>query len=178
MIFQISMKNAKISYDKLRYGFNLIELLLVLVLIAITVATIIPRIGNSASGWQIREISKNMIAMIRIARQLALTQQEVMVFSLNTDSASFTIKKADQIVDMYDKANESLVPRQFLGKGATIVRLDGFHDAGNEKKLVFWPDGRTSKAHVILTSDNDSETTHWHIFIEDDGSTVLREETK
>ncbi|MBW7989243.1 MAG: prepilin-type N-terminal cleavage/methylation domain-containing protein [Planctomycetes bacterium] len=175
MIFQISMKNGKTSNDKLICGFTLVELLLVLVLMAISVATIVPRIGDSVSGWQVREISKNMLATIKLSRQLALTRQEVIFFALDTDSTSFTIKKAGRTVDLYGTAEESLVPRQFLGKGATIVRLEGFQDIGNEKSLVFWPDGRTEKAHVILTSEKDSKTAQWHIFIENDGSAVLRE---
>jgi hypothetical protein len=79
---------------------------------------------------------------------------------------------------LYDKVNESLVPRQVLGKGVIIVQLEGFQDIGNEKNLVFWPDGKTAKAHITLTSDKDNDTTHWHIFIEDDGSAVLQEEVK
>lgn len=175
MIFQISMKNGNTSSDNLICGFTLIELLLVLILIAITVATIVPRIGDSVSGWQVREISKNMLATIRIARQLALTSQEVIFFTLNNDSTSFTIKKPSHTVDLYGTADESLVPRQFLGKGATIVLLEGFRDINNEKSLIFWPDGRTQKAHVILTAEKDSKAIQWHIFIENDGSAVLRE---
>jgi prepilin-type N-terminal cleavage/methylation domain-containing protein len=169
------MKTSKTRHGKLIRGFTLIELLLVLVLIAITVATIVPRIGNSVSGWHVREISKNMLATIRIARQLALTSQEVIFFTLNNDSTSFTIKKSSRTVDLYGTSDESLVPRQFLGKGATIVRLEGFQNIGNEKRLVFWPDGRTEKAHVILTAEKDSKTIQWHIFVENDGSAILRE---
>ncbi len=175
MISLISTKNSNTRRGKLMCGFTLIELLLVLVLIAITVATIIPRIGNSVSGWQVREISKNILATIKIARQFALTRQDVILFTLNNDSTSFTIKKAGRTVDLYGMADESLVPRQFLGKGAIIIRLEGFRDINNEKSLVFWPDGRTEKAQVILAAEKDGKTVQWHIFIEKDGSAVLRE---
>jgi prepilin-type N-terminal cleavage/methylation domain-containing protein len=169
------MKKSRAGIDKLICGFTLIELLLVLVLMAISVATIVPRIGDSVSGWQIREISKNMLATIKLSRQLALTRQEVIFFVLDTDSTSFTIKKAGHTFDLYGKTDESLVPRQFLGNGATIVRLEGFQHIGNEKSLVFWPDGRTEKAHVILTSEKDSKAAQWHICIDNDGSAVLQE---
>lgn len=175
MIFQISMKTSNTSHGKLICGFTLIELLLVLVLMAISVATIVPRIGDSVSGWQVREISKNMLATIKLSRQLALTRQDVIFFALDTDNNSFTIKKASRTFDLYGTADESLVPRQFLGKGATIIRLEGFRDINNEKSLVFWPDGSTEKAHVILTAEKDSKATQWHIFVQNDGSAVLRE---
>lgn len=175
MIFQISMKTSNTSHGKLICGFTLIELLLVLVLMAISVATIVPRIGESVYGWQVREISKNMLATIKLAQQLALTRQEIIFFALDTDSTSFTIKKASHTASSRGTSNESLVPRQFLGKGVKIVQLEGFQEIDNEKILVFWPDGRTEKAHVILTAEKDSKTTQWHIFVENDGSAVLQE---
>lgn len=175
MIFRISMKTSNTSNGKLICGFTLIELLLVLVLMAISVATIAPRVGESVSGWQVREISKNMLATIRLAQQLALTRQEIIFFALDTASTSFTIKKASHTAGSRGTSNNSLVPRQFLGKGAKIVQLEGFQEFGSEKILVFWPDGRTEKAHVIVTTEKDSKIAQWHIFVENDGSAVLQE---
>jgi len=156
-------------------GFTLVELLLVLVLIAISMAAITPRLGESISGWQVRESSKNMLAAIRLARQLAITRQEVMVFALDKDSAGFTVRRVSHSPDSRGISNDFFVPRQFFGKGVKIAQLEGFDQVGSEKVIVFWPNGRTKKAHVTLAAETDGGMAQWHIFVENDGSVVLKE---
>ena len=178
MISRISMRTDKIERSNGICGFTLVELLLVLVLIAISMAAITPRIGESISGWQVRESSKNMLAVIRLARQMAITMQEVMVFALDSDSTSFAVKSVRHSPGSSDISNDFLVPRQFLGEGVKIVQLEGFDQLGSERVIVFWPDGRAKKAHFTLAAEKDSGKAEWHIFVENDGSVVLREVLK
>jgi prepilin-type N-terminal cleavage/methylation domain-containing protein len=159
-------------------GFTLVELLLVLVLIAISMAAITPRIGDSISGWQVRESSKNILAVIRLARQMALTLQEVMVFALDSDSTSFSVKSVGHYPDSSEISNDFLVPRQFLGEGVKIVQTEGFEQLGSKRIIVFWPDGSAKKAHFTLAAEKDGRMAEWHIFVENDGSVVLREVLK
>lgn len=175
MISRISMRTNNIERSNRICGFTLVELLLVLVLIAISMAAIIPRIGESISGWQVRENSKNMLAVIRLARQMAITMQEVMVFVLDSDSTSFAVKSVSHSPGSSDISNDFLVPRQFLGEGVKIVQLEGFDQLGSERVIVFWPDGRAKKAHFTLATEKDSGKAEWHIFVENDGSVVLHE---
>lgn len=159
-------------------GFTLVELLLVLVLIAISMAAITPRIGESISGWQVRESSKNIQAVIRLARQMAITMQEVMVFALDNDSTGFVVKSVSHSPVSGDISNNLLVHRQFLGEGVKIVQPEGFDQLGDERVIVFWPDGSTNKAHFTLAAEMNSGNTEWHILVENDGSVVLREVLK
>jgi prepilin-type N-terminal cleavage/methylation domain-containing protein len=159
-------------------GFTLVELLLVLVLIAISMAVITPRIGESISGWQVRESSKNILAVIRLTRKMAITLQEVMVFALDTDSTSYVVKSVGKSPVSSDIGNDFLIPRQFLGEGVKIVQLEGFDQFGSERVIVFWPDGRAKKAHFTLAAEKDGRMAKWHIFVENDGSVVLREVLK
>ena len=175
MISLISIKTSNTSDGKLIGAFTFIELLLVLILIAISIATITPRLGESACGWQVRESSKNMLAAIRLTQQLAITRQEIITFVLDTESASFSVKSLSQYADSEGRRNDSLIPRQFLGKDVKITQLEGFKQIGSKKGLVFWPDGTTKKAHLILTAERDGEMMEWHISVENDGSAVLQE---
>lgn len=175
MTSPISMTSKSTDGNKRVCGFTLVELLLVLVLIAISMATIMPRFSGSIPGWQVRESSQNMLATIRLAQQFALTRQEIVAFVLDADSGSFAIRCISDSVDLGSKSNDFLVPRQFLGKDVKIVKLAGFKQIGNKKGLVFWPDGRTEAASVTLTGSKDSKTAEWHILVENDGSTVLQE---
>ncbi len=178
MISRMSMRANKIGRSNGICGFTLVELLLVLVLIAISMAAITPRIGESISGWQVRESSKNILAVIRLARQRAITMQEVIVFALDSDGTGFTVKSVGQSSGSSDISNDLLVPRQFLGEGVKIVQLEGFDWLGTERVIVFWPDGRAKKAHFALATEKDSGKAEWHIFVENDGSVVLREVLK
>ncbi len=179
MISRISIRtNNILRRDNEICGFTLVELLLVLVLIAISMAAITPRIGESISGWQVRESSKNILAVIRLARQMAITMQEVMVFALDTDNTSFAVKSVSHSPVSVDISNNLLVPRQFLGEGVKIVQLEGFDQLGNERVIVFWPDGSANKAHFTLAAEKNSGNSEWHILVENDGSVVLREVLK
>ncbi len=163
MISQISKRSPNTGVNKLACGFTLIELLLVLVIMAISVVTITPQLGKSILSWQIREDSRSMLAAIRLARQFAVTRQEIMAFTVDTDKGSFTVKDIGSFSDLDGKNNNSLVSRQFLGKGVRIVRVENFEQVGNEQGLVFWPDGGTKAAHVTLSTDEEGETVGWHI---------------
>ena len=175
MISLISMRTNKTSCCKLISGFTLIELFLVVIIIGISIATIMPQLSGSAHGWQGRGTSKNMLAAIRLTQQLAVTRQEIMAFVLDTKSDSFFIKSLNQYRNPGDKSDDFPIPKQFLNKDVKITQLEGFRQIGNDKGLVFWPDGTTQKAHLTLTAERSGEVTEWHISVEDDGSAALQE---
>lgn len=178
MISQILMRNENAACNRTVFGFTLVELLLVLVLIAISMAAITPKLGSNVPSWQVRESSKNMLATIRLAQRLALTRQEIMVFVVNTNNGSFAVRSVNHSADSDGKSNDFSLPKQFLGKGVKIAQLEGFKQIGSEKGLAFWPDGRTKTAHITLTTKKDSEVAEWHIFIDNNGSAVLQEVVK
>jgi type II secretion system protein H len=175
MTSQTLMTKSSINRSKTISGFTLVELLLVLVLIAITMAAIAPQLRGSIAAWQLRESSKNMLTAIRLARQFALTTQEITVFALDANNASFTVKRIDSSVDSDSPSNDLLVQRQFLDQSVKIVNVEGFEQIGREKSLVFWTDGRAKNAHLTLAADKNAGTTEWHISVKDDGSVSIEE---
>jgi hypothetical protein len=141
-------------------------------------AAITPRIGESVSAWQVRESSKNILAVIRLARRMAITMQEVMVFALDNEGRGFVVKSISHSPISGDMGNNLLVSRQFLGEGVKIVQLEGFDQHGNERVIVFWPDGSANKALFTLAAEKNIGNSEWHILVENDGSVVLREVLK
>ena len=178
MISRTSMSKNSINRSKKNSGFTLVELLLVLVLIAITIATIAPQFRGSIPAWQLRESSKNMLTTIRLARQFALTTQEITLFALDANNASFTVKRIDSSADSDSPGTDLLIQRQFLDLSVKIINVEGFKQIGREKALVFWTDGRTKNAHLTLATDKNAGTTEWHISVKDDGSASLEEVSK
>jgi len=175
MISQISIRSRNSGCDKTVLGFTLVELLLVLVLIAISIATVTPRLSGSVPAWKAGESSRNVLVAIRLAQQLALTEQEIMVFAIDTKNSSFTVKSLDGPTYSDSISKNFSVLRQFLSKDIKIARLKGFEKIGGEECLIFWPDGRTKAARVTLATTRVGEVAQWNILIKSDGSSVLQE---
>ncbi len=63
-------------------GFTLIELLVILAILGIAVAVVMPQIGNSAST-QVSMAAKDVLRLMRYARNMALQTQQPMVVSFS-----------------------------------------------------------------------------------------------
>ncbi len=160
---------------RVKTGFTLLELLIVIVIIAIGTTAIIPQIGQRIPGCQTIENSKNILVAMRLARQFARTSGEITIFVLDTNEMSFAVKTKSSLSDSRAKKSNFLVRRQLLGKNTKIVQLAGFTPIGGEQGLIFWPDGSTNTADIILTTEKKSNFGKWHLHVDSDGSTSLSE---
>jgi len=126
----------------------------------------------------VREDTKNILAVVRLARRAAVEGQEIMVLVVDANEGSFSIKNFNGFINSRGMINNFLVPRQLLGKGVKLVRLEGFEQIGNKEGLIFWPDGRTKEARIELAVDEDGKSGKWHILIDDYGRAVIEEAFK
>lgn len=157
-------------------GFTLVELLLVLVLVAISVAAVVPRFTGTLGAWQLRETAWNMQASLQLASQWARVRQEVVVFALDGRKGVFALRA---VSTDERQAPETFPPlgRQSFGRSVRIVRTEGLQDAGQEKVLTFRPDGTSEAAIIVLGgrgADSADETT-WHIVLDGRGAVRCRE---
>jgi hypothetical protein len=66
---------------------------------------------------------------------------------------------------------------QSFGQGVEIARMEGFTDLGEEKVLVFRPDGTSHAARIVLTGarpDANRETL-WQIAVDAHGAVQCQE---
>jgi Tfp pilus assembly protein FimT len=152
-------------------AFTLVELLLVLVLMAVTVATIMPRIGAAAAVWQSTETGRNLLAAIRYARHFALTTQQVVVFMVDANNLNFTVKSIEDAGDC--AGDEVILSRRLLADKVEIVAMPRLKRINDKPALVFWPDGTTDNVLMTVTASTVDQCSKWQILVKSNGAAEL-----
>jgi type II secretion system protein H len=169
------MMSRKAAGFSVRRAFTLLELLLVLMLIGISAATIVPHLNGTLGRWQLRETAHNLQATLQMASQWARVRQEPVVFALDARRGAFGLRPLE---DGRSGARGLLpVGRQSFGQGVQIARMEGLNDLGKEKVLMFWPDGTSQAAMIVLTGGKPhaGPETVWRITLDDRGAVHCRE---
>jgi type II secretion system protein H len=161
--------------SNLRRAFTLLELLLVLMLMGISAATIVPHLNGTLDRWQLRETARNIQTTLQVASQWACVRQETVVFALDAKRNAFSLR----LLNAQQSSTRSLLPvgRQSCGQGVEIVRTEGFEDLVGERVLVFQPDGTSRAGRIVLTGDgpNGNRETLWEITVDGHGTVRCRE---
>ncbi len=122
-----------------RRGFTLIELLVVLVIIAVSSSLIYLNVGRAAVDRQARQFSRELAAMTRKARSLAVSQGEPVVFVISPSERICRIQGANPVLE---------IPEEVSIEGEGIQVLDfGVY------AVFFYPDGSSSGAVLGVSSD-------------------------
>jgi len=158
-----------------RRAFTLLELLLVIMLIGISAATIVPHLNGTLDQWQLRETARNLQTTLQMASHWACVRQEAVVFALDAKRGVFSLRP----LEGGQAATRGLFPigRQSFGQGVEIVRMEGLRDLGKEKVLVFRPDGTSEAAMIVLTAGRlyVNRETLWQIAVDDCGAVQCQE---
>jgi len=169
------MRNDQPGNPPPHRAFTLLELLLVLMLIGISAATIVPHLNGTLGRWQLRETARNLQTTLQLASQWSSARQEGVVFSLNTQKGNFSLRFSKE----GDAASGDLLPtgRQSFGQGVGIAQAMGFKDRGMEKVLLFRPDGSSDEAAIVLTDkgSSDARASSWEISIGSGGAVQCQE---
>jgi type II secretion system protein H len=160
-----------------RRAFTLLEVLLVLMLIGISAATIVPHLNGALGRWQLRETARNLQTTLQLASQWSSARQEAVVFSLNTQRGNFSLRFSKE----GDVTSGDLLPtgRQSFGQGVGIAHAKGFEDRGTEKVLLFRPDGSSDEATIVLIGSGSgvNRDSSWEISIDSGGAVRCLERT-
>jgi type II secretion system protein H len=156
-------------------GFTLLELLLVLALIGIAVATVIPNLTGTLGEWQVRETARDLQATLQLASQWARVRQEAVLFVLDVPRGVFSLRcfRDGQATD------RAVLPlgQQALGRNVTIVRTEGLRDDAREKVLAFGPAGASGKAILLLTDNRAVAAPYraWQVDVDEEGNVHCQE---
>jgi len=160
-----------------RRAFTLLELLLVLMLIGISAATIVPHLNGTLGRWQLRETARNLETTLQAASQWARVRQESIVFALDAKRGTFGLRVPPGVSS--SGGGLLSVGRQSFGQGVEIVRMGGFTDQGAEKILAFRPDGTAPAAEIVLAGSRPdaNRETLWQIAVDDHGTIRCEEKS-
>lgn len=117
-------------------GFTLLELLVVLILIAVITAVVAPRITGGLAGANAKKQVRDMVSLLRKARQSAVMEGRVISFAVTEDKRQFRIGEQ---------------PANPLAGPATLALLSSEMSLGGAVEtdetpvvLYFYPDGTSS----------------------------------
>ena len=98
-----------------RQGFTFFELLLVLVIIGVMVATVVPRISSGMAGTQLATSARSVLQATRYARTMALLHQSKTQLTFDPDSGSIKVQAsagtdfiAQQLEDIKREKKEAM----------------------------------------------------------------------
>lgn len=140
-------------------GFTLLELLIVLMLIGLVTALVTPRLGGSLGSVQAKSTVNKLSAMLRYARNMAVTDQKTRVVSFDRATNRVVLELAEQPGIEGDPADNQSPQKSYerkvfqLPEGINIEKtLDyqGEPGDGTEFKLYFYSAGNSSGGEIIL----------------------------
>jgi type II secretion system protein H len=130
-------------------AFTLVELLLVLAILTLVVATIAPSLRGFASGRTHKHMANTVLAMTKYARTQAIAEGRV--YRLNVDNQDkalwLTCESGSTFV-----APGNLFTQQIEVSEGLRMQADIAAKADGGRYIEFRPGGRTDAAHIRLTN--------------------------
>jgi general secretion pathway protein H len=122
-------------------GFTLIEILVVMVLIAVSGSLVYLSVGRSAEQKQGRMFAQEMIALVKKARGTSLASSR---------PVAFYISSADRICWVEGGAASLKIPEKVLIQAQGIAHVEA-----DVYGVYFYPDGSSSGGELILSANGE-----------------------
>jgi len=129
-------------------GFTLLELLIVVLLLALTLSLSYPSMSRGSTALHLRATGRDILGTFRYARQKAVTEQAGMVLMVDREKQTLVLSDSYREGGReYSLPHDVKIHRIFLG-GAEV--LDG------PLMVRFRPNGSSDDAEIVLRSDTGS----------------------
>ncbi len=127
-----------------RSGFALLEVLVVVLIIGILTSLILPNMGRGSRGVRIRTTARDIVNIMRIARESAIREQAI--FLVRVDFVEQNI----QLTDAFGEAIKKYpLDKEFLKVEA--VRIEGAEARrADQVDILFYPEGNATAAEMVL----------------------------
>ncbi len=134
--------------DAKSYGFTLMELMVVLIIMAVSAGVILPRVGSGLRNMEDREFLQLFVQTIKRARLIAMNSGEIVAFRIRSSERLYDIVNPPQLpipenVDIYA---DNLEQDPETGDHLIIFYPDGSL-VGNDLEMVF-DKGRTFRIAI------------------------------
>lgn len=121
-----------------RSGFTLVEMLVVLVIVALTATIAVPLLGASQDGLRLRQASGEMAAALRATRSAAVVRNAATTLLIDVDRRTFE----SDVVSRRSFAS-SIEAKLTFASGIGLTRFDG--------GFRFFPDGSSTGGDIMLS---------------------------
>lgn len=145
-----------------RWGFTLLELLVVLVIISLMSALVAPKITGTMVNLKLKTVSKKVSAALRYARSNAASEKRTYAAAFDFDNNRLSIFTSP--IDAGENDKESAKDEREWAPGPKVydfpngIRMEK-GVAGNEEvdsglfQILFFPNGSSSGGDMILAND-------------------------
>ncbi|MYH70391.1 MAG: prepilin-type N-terminal cleavage/methylation domain-containing protein [Gammaproteobacteria bacterium] len=108
-----------------RQGFSLLELLLVLIILSLLLGLTAPLLTHALDGARLKRAQREIISALRFSRTRAINTQQVVIFSLHTDTGVMRTGEEERHVSFPGDATLSIQvpPAEQLSAHEHAVRL-------------------------------------------------------
>lgn len=149
------------------FGFTLIELIIVLILLSVATALVAPRLTGSLDRMNAESTARRISSALRFARSHAVTEKipYLAIFDMDTNMLSVMASLMPDETDSDEadpddtQTNDPQKPRVYvLSEGIRLkegVPLDGETMTTGTFVMGFFPGGGTTGGKVILQDDKD-----------------------
>lgn len=161
MMMLRTMMNSLHKHDRTLslYGFTLIELMIVLVIIAAMVTVTVPYATRSNKSLKMKQECLSMAETIKYAADLAMDTKKSTRIVINPKTNTYLLEIAAGINNQSFKPIEGFGGSiRYLGQSVHIIDMTGFSIEGKERCLVFEPSRPWPNATISLSSDNAIKT--------------------
>ncbi len=133
------------SEEKRSAGFTLLELIMVIVVIALSIAISFPALSRGTAALHLRSAGRDVLNVLRYAREKAITEQREM---------HLVAEKQGRQVVLTDELGEGGRP-QLLPRDIVVDSVFAGGEEVREGPLVirFLPNGSSTPATIVLKSD-------------------------
>lgn len=121
-------------------GFSLLEIMLVLVIIALSYALVPKMLFSGVSGPELRSNARAVATGLRRTRDAAITTKRETVMSINLEARDFTLPNDPKV----HKLNEQLDIKLFTAEADLISEKIG--------TIRFFPDGTSNGGRVTVAA--------------------------
>jgi general secretion pathway protein H len=142
------------------YGFTLIEILVVLVLISLTTALVIPNFGSNISGIRMKSGLREILTALRYARNSAVMKKQISRVVFDLDEMVYRIEQAGA-EDLHDMEESFASPWMLLGVKELPSEISHFDlqlygewtGYDSLKEIVFYPEGDSSGGEIEIRDE-------------------------
>lgn len=134
--------------ERSNFAFTLIELLLVMVIIAIIVGIIAPKLRGFGIGRKANDAARQIVSLARYAQTQAISDGRI--YRLNVDPGSHAYWLTTQVGGQYQAPTNEFGQRFTLPDGVEMTTDIAAGDGGGQY-VAFAPSGRAQEADITLT---------------------------
>ncbi len=155
------MRKGQFGHAGQRYSaFTMIEVLVVLVILAVAAGLIVPRMGRSIEGQELREAAARFAHTARTVRELAVSTRKTAAIEIDLDRGAYSVTV---LSSQASGGRMQAVQASWLkqGRWPATVRVSEYQTPTGSgmsvgvQRLEFLPDGTSSGAFIRLSSDAD-----------------------